>query len=92
MPVHGPELARMRLKVKRRGAPTLVCHTARDEVCDFYLAHKLVSYAKDCCSVDDPTLLARRYSRVILHQALSSYSRLSRGVLSKEQCFAILRY
>ena len=54
-------------------------------------AHKLISYAKDCCSVDDPTQLAKRYSRVIS----PSGSKLTLNVVPmaalEEQCFAALR-
>ena len=55
-------------------------------------AHNVISYAKDCCSVDDPTQLAKRYSRVILE----SGSQLTLNVVPRaaleEQRFTALGY
>jgi hypothetical protein len=54
-------------------------------------AHKLISYAKDCCSVDDPTQLAKWYSRVITPSGSKLTLKVAPMAVLEEQCFAALR-
>ena len=67
-------------------------HVSRRGVWFLHKTHNLISYAKDCCSVDDPTQLAKRYSRVILE----SGSQLTLNVVPRaaleEQRFTALGY